>query len=314
MKKVSKKSSKTERNFQKPLYKSKKICYNYSINGIRSADMDYIARIKKIKSERKITNEKLSDLTGIPLGTLSKILAGISDSPKLSNMVLIADALGCTLDYIVSGTPENTNNYTLSAEEIAFIEDYRQLDGHGRELVSMVAHKELDRVGMVAEQTSTSARRTRGERSVQKPAQRAKILPVFTPAPVASAAADFARRPVPLYDLPVSAGPGVYLDDSIAEEISIPSNERTASTDFALRISGNSMEPKYHDGDIVLVEDTDSVEIGELGIFVLDGNGYFKKYGGDRLISLNSDYGDILLRDYAEAVCCGRVVGKLKRK
>ena len=291
------------------------MCYNYSRNGIRSADMDYIARIKKIKSERKITNEKLSDLTGIPLGTLSKILAGISDSPKLSNMVLIADALGCTLDYIVSGTPENTNNYTLSAEEIAFIEDYRQLDGHGRELVSMVAHKELDRVGMVAEQTSASAVRARSTKTIQKPTQSAKILPVFTPASAASAAtADFARRPVLLYDLPVSAGPGVYLDDSIAEEISIPSNERTASTDFALRISGNSMEPKYHDGDIVLVEDTDSVEIGELGIFVLDGNGYFKKYGGDRLISLNSDYGDILLRDYAEAVCCGRVVGKLKRK
>ncbi len=277
--------------------------------------MDYIARIKKIKSERKITNEKLSDLTGIPLGTLSKILAGISDSPKLSNMVLIADALGCTLDYIVSGTPENTNNYTLSAEEIAFIEDYRQLDGHGRELVSMVAHKELDRVGIVAEQTSASAVRARSARTAQKPTQSAKILPVFTPSPAASTAAtDFTRRSVLLYDLPVSAGPGVYLDDSIAEEISIPSNERTASTDFALRISGNSMEPKYHDGDIVLVEDTDSVEIGELGIFVLDGNGYFKKYGGDRLISLNADYGDILLRDYAEAVCCGRVVGKLKRK
>jgi SOS-response transcriptional repressor LexA len=230
-------------------------------------------------------------------------------------MVLIADALGCTLDYIVSGTPENTNNYTLSAEEIAFIEDYRQLDGHGRELVSMVAHKELDRVGIVAEQTSASAVRARSARIAQKPTQSAKILPVFTPSPAASTAAtDFARRSVLLYDLPVSAGPGVYLDDSIAEEISIPSNERTASTDFALRISGNSMEPKYHDGDIVLVEDTDSVEIGELGIFVLDGNGYFKKYGGDRLISLNADYGDILLRDYAEAVCCGRVVGKLKRK
>ena len=277
--------------------------------------MDYIARIKKIKSERKITNEKLSDLTGIPLGTLSKILAGISDSPKLSNMVLIADALGCTLDYIVSGTPENTNNYTLSADEIAFIEDYRQLDGYGRELVSIVAHKELDRVGMVAEQSVANVRRERSVRSAQKPTQSARILPVFTSTPEQSrTSADFARRPVLLYDLPVSAGPGVYLDDSIAEEISIPSNERTASTDFALRISGNSMEPKYHDGDIVLVEDTDSVEIGELGIFVLDGNGYFKKYGGDRLISLNSDYGDILLRDYAEAVCCGRVVGKLKRK
>ena len=271
--------------------------------------MDYIARIKQIKTERKITNEKLSELTGIPLGTLSKIMAGISDSPKLSNMVLIAEALGCTLDYIVTGTPENKNNYLLSADEIAFIEDYRQLDNHGRELLALVAHKELDRVGMFSEYTERVAF------SENAPVQKtAKILPVPQVNSVRTASSDFARRTVLLYDLPVSAGPGVYLDDSLADEISIPDNEKTASTNFALRISGNSMEPKYRDGDILLVEDTDSVEIGELGIFVLDGNGYFKKYGGDRLISLNSEYGDILLRDYAEAVCCGRVVGKLKRK
>ena len=76
--------------------------------------MDYITRIKQIKNEKKITNERLSELTGIPLSTVSKILAGISDSPKLSNMVLIARALDCTLDYIVSGTPQNYNNYTLN--------------------------------------------------------------------------------------------------------------------------------------------------------------------------------------------------------
>lgn len=268
--------------------------------------MNYIGRIKKIKSEKKITNEKLSELTGIPLGTLSKIMAGISDSPKLSNMVLIADALGCTLDYIVSGTPENTNNYTLTAEEISLVEDYRALDRHGKELVSMVAHKELDRVSG-AEQTVVAKPEKTSEKS-------AKILALPKNYTAKTAASEFARKTVFLYDLPVSAGPGVYLDDSMADEISIPCNERTMSTDFALRISGNSMEPKYHDGDILLVEDTDNVEIGELGIFVLDGNGYFKKYGGDRLISLNSDYGDILLRDYTEAVCCGRVIGKLKKK
>ena len=65
---------------------------------------------------------------------------------------------------------------------------------------------------------------------------------------------------------------------------------------------------------ILLIEESESVDIGELGIFILDGNGYFKKYGGNRLISLNEEYGDILLKDYAEAVCCGRVVGKLKRR
>ena len=272
--------------------------------------MDYIGRIKKIKSERKITNEKLSELTGIPLGTLSKIMAGISDSPKLSNMVLIASALGCSLDYIVSGTPENTNNYTLSNEEISLMEDYRQLDSHGRELVALVAHKELDRIGMLSESKPRSAKAPAAEKTLKS----ATILPLPSAVSRQTASSDFARTTVLLYDLPVSAGPGVYLDDSIAEEISIPLNEKTASTNYALRISGNSMEPKYRDGDILLVEDAESVEIGELGIFILDGNGYFKKYGGDRLISFNPEYGDILLKNYAEAVCCGKVIGKLKRK
>ena len=82
--------------------------------------MDYISRIKAIKNEKKITNERLSELTGIPLGTLSKLLAGINDSPKLSNVVAIAEALGCTLDYLVSGIPQNDHNYTLTMEEIAW--------------------------------------------------------------------------------------------------------------------------------------------------------------------------------------------------
>ena len=74
------------------------------------------------------------------------------------------------------------------------------------------------------------------------------------------------------------------------------------------------MEPKYRDGDVVLVEECDSVEQGELGIFILDGDGYFKKFGGDRLISLNPEYSDIMLNNFGEVACCGRVVGKLKRK
>jgi SOS-response transcriptional repressor LexA/DNA-binding Xre family transcriptional regulator len=271
--------------------------------------VDYISRIKQVKSEKKITNEKLSELTGIPLSTVSKILAGISDSPKLSNMVLIARALGCTLDYIVSGTPENNNNYTLNDKEIEFIEIYRQLDFYGKDLVETVAQKELDRLGVISE--STAAVQTPA--LAAEPQKSAKILSIPHTSSV-DYSYDFAKKSILLYDLPVSAGPGVYLDDELAEPISIPMNDKTESVSFALRISGNSMEPKYHDGDIVLVENAESVNVGELGIFILDGNGYFKKYGGDRLISLNEEYGDILLRDYVESVCCGRVVGKLKRK
>ncbi len=259
--------------------------------------MDYIDRIKKLKSEKKITNDRLSELTGIPLGTLSKIMAGISDSPKLANIVAIAEVLGCSLDYIVNGTPDNDHNYTLAPEEMDFIELYRTLDTHSRELVKLVAVKESERPQSISQGAV--------QREVRK---KAKVLK--TPASMRTAG----KRNIMLYDFAVSAGTGVYLDDAQATEISVPDNDRTRTADFALRISGNSMEPRYHDGDIVLVEDTDAVEVGELGIFVLDGNGYFKQFGGDRLISLNEDYGDILLRGYSEVVCCGRVVGKLKRK
>ena len=54
------------------------------------------------------------------------------------------------------------------------------------------------------------------------------------------------KRTIALYDLPVSAGTGVYLFDSIATDIAIPDNGKTADADYALRISGDSMEPKYH--------------------------------------------------------------------
>lgn len=103
---------------------------------------DYIERIKQIKNEKKITNDELSRLSGIPLGTLSKLLAGLSDSVKLSNMIAICEALDCSLDYIVSGIPENTNNFTLDGNEIRLIEEYRRLDNHGKELLMLVAGKE----------------------------------------------------------------------------------------------------------------------------------------------------------------------------
>lgn len=258
--------------------------------------MDYIERIKKLKSEKKITNDRLSELTGIPLGTLSKILAGMNDSPKLSNVVAIADALGCSIDYIVNGASDNVHNFTLTDEEISFVEKFRALDACGKDIAAYVVEREYQRIAEISSESSSHNEST--QRS-------AKIL---------SVPPSVARRTILLYDMPVSAGTGVYLDESRAEQINIPDNDKTCTADFALRISGNSMEPKYHNGDVLLVENCDMPEVGELGIFVLDGSGYFKKFGGDRLISLNPEFGDILLKDYDNVSCCGRVIGKIKRK
>ena len=267
--------------------------------------MGYIDRIKQLKAERRITNDELAAMTGIPLGTLSKILAGFSDSPKLSNIVSICAALGCSLDYIVSGLPENHNNYTLEVGEIRLIENYRRLDDHGKELVTLVLDKECERIRTA--DYGARAVEERSDRKILKTPNVKKYAPDL-------ASSGLGKRNLPLYGLSVSAGTGVFLDDTVAEEISIPDNARTEGADFAVRISGNSMEPKFRDGDVLLVQDCDGVEIGELGIFVLDGAGYFKKYAGDRLVSLNPEFGDIPLRDFSEVSCCGRVIGKLKRK
>ena len=267
----------------------------------------YLDRIKKIKNEQKLTNDQLAERSGIPLGTLSKILAGMSDSPKLSNMIALCGALGCSVEYIVSGTPDNHNNYTLNGEEISLIENYRRLDVWGRSLIDAVLSNQLERLGAVEAAEAEE---------VAAPVKSARVLPTVStvnryagePTPRTG------KRQISLFELPVSAGAGVYLDEAQAEMIQIPDSEKTADADYALRISGNSMEPKYHNGDILLVQATESVENGELGIFLLDGSGFFKIYAGDRLLSLNADYGPILLKDFSNVQCKGRVVGRLKRK
>ncbi len=271
----------------------------------------YLDRIKQIKNEKKMTNEQLAESAGIPLGTLSKILAGMSDSPKLSNIVAICNALDCSVEYIVSGVPENTNNYTLSGEEIRMIESFRLLDSFGKDLVETVISKEAARAAslafpQVAEEPAKLQKSSVGAARI--------LAPTRTLGRYAGEQMRSGKRPITMYELPVSAGVGVYLDESEAVSINIPDNEKTADADYALRISGNSMEPKYFDGDILLVRNADSVDVGELGIFLLDGCGFFKVYGGDRLLSLNPEYGPILLKDFANVQCKGAVVGKLKRK
>ncbi len=254
----------------------------------------YIDRIKRLKSERKITNQRLSELTGIPIGTLSKILAGISDSPKLSNIISICDALGCSIDYVVTGREENENNYLLDDGEIQLIESYRALDDHGKELVVLVLNKEKER--LTKESYGLGGASTRTAKVLDRPV-------VYS-----------GHRSLPLYDMPVSAGPGEFLENEQFVMIQAPDSPATRLASHAFRVSGDSMNPKYQDGDVLMVQKCERVEPGELGVFILDGAGYFKKYGGDRLISLNPAYSDLILSHYTAVSCFGRVVGKLRKK
>ena len=62
-------------------------------------------------------------------------------------------------------------------------------------------------------------------------------------------------------------------------------------------------------GDKVFVEKCDSVDIGEVGIFVVNGDVYIKELGSKCLISHNEKYKPIRIGKSDSVYCCGRVIG-----
>jgi repressor LexA len=118
----------------------------------------------------------------------------------------------------------------------------------------------------------------------------------------------------------VSAGLGNYLTGSESEMVSVPTDDVPDGADYLLKVSGDSMEPEYNDGDLIFVKACTGLESGDIGIFVLNGEGYCKRLEVDyekmqtRLVSLNDRYGDIVVREHKEMRTVGKVLGVWDRK
>ena len=223
---------------------------------------------------------ELVNKSGIPKGTLSKITAGINTNPKLSTLQALCKALNCTLDDLLEEEKNSitTNNFNCSKSEIQLIKKYRILDEHGVKMINMILNEEYERCTSIEEEEQEETPKIKIRSSAYNK---------------------------------VSAGTGYILDNEEWETIEIPDTYESRQADFALTISGNSMEPVYHDGDIVLVKSQPQIEIGDIGIFIINDEGYIKKYGGDRLISLNNKYKDIKFSEGDYIKCCGKVIGRV---
>ena len=103
---------------------------------------------------------------------------------------------------------------------------------------------------------------------------------------------------MPVSNLAVSAGTGEFLEEGNFEMVSFPESMVPAGAEFGLRVSGDSMEPVYHDGQIVWVQQCTEVPVGTVGIFIYDGEGYIKVYdeqrpGEDNIEDFTDSYGEI---------------------
>ena len=62
------------------------------------------------------------------------------------------------------------------------------------------------------------------------------------------------------------------------EMVRFPENAVPEKAEFGIRVSGDSMELVYHDGQIVWVQQCETISVGEVGVFIYDGQGYLKVY------------------------------------
>lgn len=120
-----------------------------------------------------------------------------------------------------------------------------------------------------------------------------------------------AVRSLPLYSLAVSAGTGQFLDGENYEMVEV-GREVPEGANFGVRVAGDSMEPSYHDGQIIWVRQQRSLMTGEIGIFLYDGCAYLKQLSVGQealaLHSLNPTYPDITVSPLLPLRVLGKVL------
>ena len=125
---------------------------------------------------------------------------------------------------------------------------------------------------------------------------------------------DIRSRLIPIFksDLSAAAGYGSPLDEASGETVYLLRDSETEQADEVITVSGHSMEPTFQDGDLVLVRHAKELRPGELGVFLVNNEGYIKEYQKDGLHSHNPAYGVMSFNEFQEVRCIGKVLGKVR--
>jgi len=301
-----------------------------------------MTKLKELRKEHKLSMKELGKILGLSESTISLYEAGKRE-PDIKTLIKIADYFNVSVDVLLSRDETNKDeildNHSLSMfnfekmcddldehsldrihsvlyslrriqyNDALFAKDKQYLFSTITELIGRIERyvddfRTATDFGKVFDYSFHNKRFINGEVAVLK-----RITNLITPEkkPIAES-----TIVIPFYETPVSAGTGSWLgDDILAEWLTVPRNDMTTSADFALKISGDSMQPKFSNGETVLVKQTSSVFEGEIGVFVLNGESYIKKLGKKELVSLNPAYKPIPLHGFDDVRCVGKVLGAL---
>ena len=234
------------------------------------------AILKQLRVSSGKTQKEVAEMIGRNQQVVGHWETGYSQ-PDANTLFILCDIYGTTVDDAFGFKKE-----TVSKNDLIFLKKYHSLDPYGQETVNYILDREAARTAALNEKDVLIAQ--------------LQIKPANT-------------RIIQYYQRLASAGTGeVIFEDMPIDRIEIPDVPKYKRVSYAIGVNGHSMEPLYYDGDMLLIEPTCQVDIGEIGIFIVGDKAYVKKLGNGELISLNAGYANIPLTE--DSKCMGRVVDK----
>lgn len=241
-----------------------------------------IENLKRARENAGLTQTQAAQKIGVSDGTYKNYEQGKRE-PNGDKIVTIANAFGVTTDYLLgrpdAKEPTDPIDKLMTVDEMEkdLLREWLSLDEASRKSFLDVLRKIV--AADQKRQTASSKR-----------------------------AAYLLHR---LSRHKVSAGLGYNLDDDDNwQEAEVVETAAVHQADFAVEVDGDSMEPDYLSGDILLVQSTPTIEVGEVGVFTLNGDGYVKELGESELLSRNPEYDPIPIHESDSLQCWGRVIGK----
>ncbi|HEW8049739.1 phage transcriptional repressor [Streptococcus pneumoniae] len=238
--------------------------------------------IKEVRKSKKLTQKKLAELTGFKQNTISNHENGNRQLDE-KDIRIYAQALEVSPQYLFDLAKPSSIEIIPTTSPIQTIYDELEPPRQGK--VLNYAKRQLDE---------------------QENEEETKINEVSEVIRLYS---------YDYYDHPASAGTGQYLNDVRVERIELPVD---VDADFVIPIKGDSMEPDYHDGDLVFIQTSVDLNDGVIGVFNYNGDAYIKQLVIDEdqayLHSLNPEYKDMPITPDTDFRIIGEVVDLYREK
>ena len=248
------------------------------------------AKIKEFRLKRNLTQKELAKIVNVGDTTIANYEKGFR-SPKKDTMFDLANAFNISIDDLFPPVQKNAVESTKHLPDASDLLTQQITD----KVVQLTTHNKK-----IVLRTSEELLESQKNEEETKINEVSEVIQLYS---------------YDYYDHPASAGTGQYLNDVRVERIELPVD---IDADFVIPIKGDSMEPDYHDGDLVFIQTSVDLNNGVIGVFNYNGDAYIKQLVIDKeqayLHSLNPAYKDMPITPDTDFRIIGEVVDLYREK